>query len=35
MDFFLCGLLKEYVYAVPPRVIQDLVARLARNYDKD
>jgi hypothetical protein len=28
MDFFLWGHLKEQVYAVPPRTIEDLVARL-------
>jgi hypothetical protein len=27
MDFFLWGHLKEQVYAVPPRTIEDLVAR--------
>jgi hypothetical protein len=28
MDFFLWGHLKEQVYTVPPRTIEDLVARL-------
>jgi hypothetical protein len=28
MDFFLWGHLKEYVYAVPPRTVEDLTARL-------
>jgi hypothetical protein len=28
MDFFLWGHLKEQVYAVPPRTIEDLVQRL-------
>jgi hypothetical protein len=28
MDFFLWGHLKEQVYAVPPRTIEDLVARI-------
>jgi hypothetical protein len=28
MDFFLWGHLKEQVYAVPPRTVEDLVERL-------
>jgi hypothetical protein len=28
MVLFLWGHLKEHVYAVPPRIIEDLVARL-------
>jgi hypothetical protein len=28
MDFLLWGHLKEHVYAVPPRTVKDLVARL-------
>jgi hypothetical protein len=28
MDFFLRGHVKEHIYAVPPRTIKDLVARL-------
>jgi hypothetical protein len=28
MDYFLWGQLKEHVYAVPPKTIEDLVERL-------
>jgi hypothetical protein len=28
MDFFLWGHLKEYVYAVPTRIVEDLTVRL-------